>query len=222
MALGRLSDALKSLGLYGRTIVLNTADHGNHFKTRNGVYRRCCHESSIRVPTAFQGSGFYGRGRLQDLVNPFDLLPSLLDAASLELQTSMQARARMPLLDRRNKDCPQDIYINISESQVGRAIRTQRWKYSVSAPKKDGWDDASSEDYVEEFLYDLQSDPYELTNLIGFESHQHTAAQLRERLIMQMVSAGESAPSIALAPTHPSGERGETPQSALRKLGNSR
>ena len=217
-ALGRLFDALKSLGLYDRSIVLYTADHGNHFKTRNGEYKRSCHESSIRVPTAFQGPGLGGRGRLQELVSLIDLPPTLLDAAGLAVPTAMQGRSLMSQLDHRNTNWPQDIYINISESQVGRAIRTQRWKYSVSAPKKDGWNDASSEDYVEEFLYDLQSDPYELTNLIGFESHLHTAAQLRERLIVQMVSASESAPSIALAPTQPSGERGETPQSALRKL----
>ena len=202
--------------------MLYTAEHGNHFKTRNGEYKRSCHESSIRVPTAFQGPGFDGRGRLQELVSLIDLPPTLFDAAILEVPTSMQARSLMSQLDRRNTNWPQDIYINSSESQVGRAIRTQRWKYSVSAPKKDGWDDASSEDYVEEFLYDLQSDPYKLTNLIGFESHQHTAAQLRERLIVQMVSAGESAPSIVPAPTHPSGERGETPQTALRKYGKIR
>ncbi len=54
-ALGRLMDALKSLDLLDNTIILFTSDHGCHFKTRNSEYKRSCHESSIRVPTAFHG-----------------------------------------------------------------------------------------------------------------------------------------------------------------------
>ena len=44
-ALGRLLDALKSLGLDENTIVLYTTDHGCHFKTRNDEYKRSCHEA---------------------------------------------------------------------------------------------------------------------------------------------------------------------------------
>ena len=62
-ALGRLLDALKSLDLEEDTIVLFTSDHGCHFKTRNAEYKRSCHESSIRVPTALQGPGLDGGGR---------------------------------------------------------------------------------------------------------------------------------------------------------------
>ena len=53
-ALGRLQDALESLSLSDNTVVLFTSDHGNHFKTRNAEYKRSCHESSVRVPTAIQ------------------------------------------------------------------------------------------------------------------------------------------------------------------------
>src|SRR5205085_11714901 len=58
--LGRLLDALKSLELQDDTVLLFTSDHGCHFKTRNSEYKRSCHDSSIRVPTALQGPGFEG------------------------------------------------------------------------------------------------------------------------------------------------------------------
>ncbi|MEG0902400.1 MAG: sulfatase-like hydrolase/transferase, partial [Clostridia bacterium] len=45
-AYGRIQDALKSLGLAEDTIVLFATDHGCHFKTRNGEYKRSGHESS--------------------------------------------------------------------------------------------------------------------------------------------------------------------------------
>jgi arylsulfatase A-like enzyme len=90
---------------------------------------------------------------------------------------------------------------------VGRALRTEKWKYSVVAPDADTQSDMGSDHYVEEFLYDLEADPYELTNLIGVESHQGVAARLRQRLIERMVAAGEEAPTIEAAPTLPKGQR---------------
>jgi hypothetical protein len=61
---------------------------------------------------------------------------------------------------------------------------------------------------VEEFLYDLQADPYELTNLVALDSHAEVRAILRERLIARMVEAGEEAPTIdPVAEQKPGGQR---------------
>jgi arylsulfatase A-like enzyme len=98
------------------------------------------------------------------------------------------------------------VYVQISEAQVGRAIRTQRWKYSVSSPDPIKHT-ASSDRYAEEFLYDLQADPYELTNLIGLSSHQETAGVLRQRLLRRMAEAGETPAHIIPAKEAPSGQR---------------
>lgn len=204
-ALGRLLDALKSLNLLDDTIVLFTSDHGNHFKTRNSEYKRSCHESSIRVPTALTGPGFVGGGRLPQLVSLVDLPPTLLDAAGLPVPPYMQGRSLLPLIRHEPAPWPAEVFVQISESQVGRAIRTQRWKYSVTAPGKTGLDVPASDRYTEDFLYDLKADPYELVNLAGFSSHRELAASLRQRLIARMVQAGEAAPTIALAPDQPHG-----------------
>lgn len=206
-ALGRLRDALKSLNLDDNTIIMYTADHGCHFKTRNSEYKRSCHESSVRVPTAFCGPGFDGKGQLQELVSLIDLPPTLLDAAGLPVPAEMQGRSIMPLLNGDNSDWPEEAFIQISEAQVGRAVRTQRWKYGVDAPDKHGGKDAASERYVEQYLYDLQADPYELTNLIGLESHRPVADRMQQRLIKRMVEAGEAAPTIIPANPIPAGQR---------------
>jgi arylsulfatase A-like enzyme len=206
-ALGRLQDALKSLGLSDDTVVLFTSDHGNHFKTRNGEYKRSCHESAARVPTALCGPGFDGKGRITDLVSLVDLPPTLLDAAGLPVPASMEGRSILPLLNGQSADWPEEVFIQISESQVGRAIRTRRWKYGVDAPDKAGWRDPGSDHYVEQYLYDLDSDPYELQNLVGQEALAEVAADLRRRLIARMVAAGEAAPTIEPAPAVASGQR---------------
>jgi arylsulfatase A-like enzyme len=95
---------------------------------------------------------------------------------------------------------PEEVFVQISESQVARAIRTRRWKYCVSAPGLSGWEQAGSDRYVEEALYDLEADPYELDNLAGIDAFRPVADDLRRRLIARMVAAGESEPVIEDAP----------------------
>lgn len=187
--LGRVLDALKSLELEDDTIVLFTSDHGCHFKTRNAEYKRSCHESSIRIPAAAQGPGFDGGGEVSSLVSIADLAPSLMEAAGipqdlLERKMAMQGSSVMPLVrgDGKREPWEDTVFIQISESQVGRAVRTQRWKYGVTAPDKDPHADACSKRYEEEFLYDLKHDPYELVNLIGMDVYRPAADRLKEAL----------------------------------------
>ncbi|MDP6039177.1 MAG: sulfatase-like hydrolase/transferase [Candidatus Latescibacteria bacterium] len=206
-ALGRTFDALKSLGLSDNTVVMFTSDHGCHFKTRNGEYKRSCHESSIHVPTAFCGPGFDGGGQIQELVSLVDLPPTLLDAAGISVPDEMEGRSILPLVKGDREGWPEEVFVQISEAQVGRAVRTQRWKYCVDAPDKNGGQDAGSDTYVEQYLYDLQADPYELRNLIEMESHRIVADVMRERLVRRMVEVGEKAPEIVQAEVKRSGQR---------------
>jgi arylsulfatase A-like enzyme len=206
-ALGRLFDALKSLDLTRKTIVLFTSDHGCHFKTRNGEYKRSAHDSSIRIPGAIYGPGFMQGGQIRNMISLLDFPPTLLDAAGIKVPEPMQGRSILPLLRREVLDWPEETFVQISEAQVARAIRTDRWKYSVVAPGLSGWEYSGSDRYVEEFLYDLQADPHELTNLAGMETYRSIADSLKERLVARMVQAGELAPVIEPAPAVSSGQR---------------
>ena len=203
-AYGRLHDTLKSLGLADDTIVLFTSDHGSHFRTRNPEYKRSCHESSIRVPTVLSGPGFGGGGHLQELISLIDLPPTLLDAAGLEVPDAMQGRSLVPLLRGAGADWPEEVFVQISEAQTGRAVRTHRWKYSVEAPGEKG---PAAACYQEQHLYDLRADPYELVNLIDSEAHRPVAEVMRNRLQRRMVEAGEAEARILAAEVAPKGQR---------------
>jgi arylsulfatase A-like enzyme len=191
-AFGRLLDTLKSLGILENTVVVYTSDHGNHFKTRNAEYKRSCHDASLRVPTALSGPGFSGQGRLQNMVSLVDLPPTLLDAAGLAIPETMQGRSLL----RRADGWPGEIFAQISESQIGRCIRTHRWKYSVIAAGIDGNRQPGSDTYTEDCLYDLEADPYELQNLVNHPSHVAVREHLRERLLARMAEAGEPPATI--------------------------
>src|SRR5581483_11376436 len=198
-ALGRICTALREQGQWDNTILLRTSDHGCHFKTRNAEYKRSCHESSIRVPTLLHGPGFLGGGARPEMVSVVDLPPTLLDAAGLPVPPEMQGRSLMPHLRGRGGDWPGEVFVQISEAENARAIRTPRWKYSVTAPATDA-ERARNEPwwpvYVEQALYDLDADPAELDNLIERDSHRATAAELRARLLQRMAAAGERVPMI--------------------------
>lgn len=207
-ALGRLQDALKSLDLDRRTIVLFTSDHGCHFRTRNGEYKRSCREASIRVPAAIWGPGFDGAGRIDALVSLLDLPPTLLEAAGLPVPAAMQGHSLLPLLGgarRQDGDGRDEILVQVSESEVGRAVRTRRWKYYVHAPDRDPRRDPDSPRYVERHLYDLGADPYELNDLAGRESHREVSNVLRQRLTRLLAAAGEPPCEIAAAEPRPGG-----------------
>jgi len=201
-ALGRLVDSLVSLGQWENTILVFTSDHGCHFKTRNSEYKRSCHESSIRVPGVITGPGFRGGGTRQELVSLIDLPPTLLEAAGIAIPERYDGRPLGPLVRRENLDWPQHVFTQISESHVGRSVRTHRWKYAVAAPLPAGRQNDSrswAETMEEAFLYDLQSDPYELCNLIGSPAHAPVADRMRQLLLDSMAAAGESLPTISQA-----------------------
>jgi arylsulfatase A-like enzyme len=204
-SLGRLLDALRSLNLLETTIVLFASDHGCHFKTRNAEYKRSPHDASIRVPVALRGPGFDGGGRLEELISLVDLPPTLLDAAGLSVPSTMQGRSALPLLRGYSEGWPGEVLVQVSEAEVGRVVRTCRWKYGVVAPGADGNVAPGADRYEERYLYDLLADPWELENLAGLESHREVTEVLRARLLQRMAEAGEAPPQIVPAPSRGSG-----------------
>ncbi|WOC16831.1 sulfatase-like hydrolase/transferase [Pseudochrobactrum sp. MP213Fo] len=196
-ALGRLTDALISLDMLDDTIILFTSDHGCHFKTRNSEYKRSCHEASIRVPTFFSGPAFKGKGAFDGLASLIDLPPTLLDAAGITVPAAMQGHS---LLSPESEAAFQDIFVQISEDHIGRALRTRRWKYEVGAPELDAKKVMDSPTYIETHLYDLDNDPHELVNLVHDESYKTVRHDLRQILLKRLSEAGENQPDIISRP----------------------
>jgi arylsulfatase A-like enzyme len=193
--LGRIRGQLERLGLAKNTLIIYTSDHGSHFRTRNGEYKRSCHDGCIRVPMVIAGPGFSEGMVIDDLVSLIDLPPTLLQAGGVEPPDSMRGRPLQELVAGGATQWPEEVFLQISESHCGRAIRTKRWKYSVRAPDKSG-QDPDSEVYVEDFLYDLESDPHERDNLVGSAAHKEIRNEMRDLLIRRMVAAGEGAAEI--------------------------
>ena len=202
-ALGRVVDALHSRGELDNTVILYTSDHACHFKTRNAEYKRSGHEASIRVPTLLHGGPFTGGGRVDQLVSLVDLPATLLDAAGIDRPDTFEGRSLVPIVQRDAKalsDWPEEMYVQVSESNWGRAVRTRRWKYIVQDFERGHFQsegfDGSHDRLVEAELYDLQHDPHELTNLITSDAHTPVREVMRGRLLRRMEALNEPLPTI--------------------------
>lgn len=202
--LGRVRETLAELGLADETLLVYTSDHGSHFCTRNSEYKRSCHDGCLRIPLVACGPGFRGGQVVSELASLLDVPPTLLAAAGAELPPSLAGRPLQQALAH-DPGWPAEVFAQISESQVGRCIRTHRWKYSVSLqppPEGAGWQQAYAECYTEEYLYDLSADPHERSNLVADPAYAAVRGELAEvlkRRIRQhegrearIVPAGES------------------------------
>ena len=202
---GRLVDALADRNLWDNTIFIYTSDHGSHFRTRNGEYKRSCHDACTHIPLIIHGPGFHPGRVVEELVSLMDLPATILDCAGAPRPAIWQGRSLRPLGAGRAADWENVVFMQISESQVGRAIRTQRWKYAVRAAGRDGWRDMDAGEYTEDFLYDLERDPHERNNLVSSPEFAGERARLRDMLFAKMEQAGERRPVILLMPPTPPG-----------------
>lgn len=193
--LGRLREELDRLGLADSTLVIYTSDHGCHFRTRNGEYKRSCHDGSIRIPMVARGPGWRGGKIVKELVSLIDIAPTIVAAGGVKPPKTMRGLPMQALKDGTANDWPEEVFVQISESHCGRAIRTKRWKYSVRAPEKTGGD-PDSDTYVEDFLYDLEADPHERTNLVGDPALADVRQTLAQTLKRRMVAVGEKEPRV--------------------------
>ena len=80
-------------------------------------------------------------------------------------------------------DC---VFMQISESQCGRAIRTDRFKYAVRTLAPTGYLKYNAGVYFEDYLYDLEKDPIERCNLIRDPRYSHVRQELKYLLLREM------------------------------------
>ena len=192
---GRLVARLKEKGLYENTILIYTSDHGSHFKTRNLEYKRSCHDSATHTPLIIRGGPFQGGKKEERLVSLIDLPPTMLDLAGIPIPKSYMGHSLVRELagEQPERDC---VFIQISESQCGRAIRTKQYKYSVRALAPTGYTIHRSPVYFEDYLYDLTKDPIEKNNLIKDRSYAFVRQKMKKLLLREMERAGEKKPVI--------------------------
>lgn len=198
--LARVIQTLKNKGIYDNTVIIYTSDHGCHFKTRNFEYKRSCHDSSTHIPCVIRGGAFKGGIKYEYPISLIDYPPTILDIANIEIPKNYMGKSLLKALDgKKLHDC---VFMQISESQCGRAIRTQDFKYAIRAfglGYLGGALKKSARFYFEDYLYDLRTDKDEKVNLIKNKEYKEARKELKAMLIQEMLKAGEKKPRILRA-----------------------
>ena len=92
--IGRLMETLDRAGLSERTLVIYLGDHGPQFPRG----KLASYESSLRVPLIVRLPGGDGVGLVRDeLVSSVDVLPTVLEAAGMEVPRELPGRSLLPL-----------------------------------------------------------------------------------------------------------------------------
>ncbi|MCC8050390.1 MAG: sulfatase-like hydrolase/transferase [Clostridiales bacterium] len=202
---GRLVTKLKEKGLYEDTVIIYTSDHGSHFRTRNrdahlngnDDYKRSGHDASLKVPLIIAG-GAYPRGKvIRDLVSTESLPKTILAMAGIEVGDAMIGENLLDVVEGKDQKRENQVFAQISESRVGRCIRTPEFLYAVYAPGVDGGEAAASDRYSDDYLYDMRTDPYQLRNVVADDAYADIKVDLRERLLAWIERAEGCRPVIS-------------------------
>ncbi|MCP4175996.1 MAG: sulfatase-like hydrolase/transferase [Fuerstiella sp.] len=175
---GRIMHNLEQSGQRENTIVIFMSDHGEMLGD-HGIYFKGPHfyDEAIRVPLVMSWLGQFQSGlRVEGLTELIDLVPTLLEAADLELPERVQGKSLLPHLTGKadpahHRDAVFCEYYNswTHSDAYGTMLRTTTEKIVVYHGTDQGE------------LYDLKSDPDEFTNLWTSPDHQSMKLQLMQR-----------------------------------------
>jgi arylsulfatase A-like enzyme len=188
---GRVLEFLDTEGLAENTAVFYSSDNG-FFLGEHGLFdKRLMYEPSIRIPMLFRWSGRVPRGQVDSahVVLNIDVAPTILQLAGVPVPSWMHGRSWLPLLD--SAEAPwRDAFLYeyyeypaVHCVRKNRGVRTSRWKLIHFWEQPAEWE-----------LYDLQTDPDEMTNLAGRPEHRATLSDLRARLEALRREVGDTDP----------------------------
>ena len=158
-------EALEARGIMDETIFVVTSDQG-FFYGEFGLAqeRRLAYEPSTHVPLLVRYPALVGAGAAPDaLASNVDIAPTLLELGGAPVPADMDGRSLVPVLDGSVESVRDELLVEYYSDQVFpriqnmgyKALRTNRFKY-IRYEELEGMDE----------LYDLDSDPFELDNLL--------------------------------------------------------
>ncbi|MEE9263731.1 MAG: sulfatase, partial [Vicinamibacteria bacterium] len=172
--IGRLFAELKESGLYDRSLIILTSDHGEAFyEHKLWQHSDSLYEEMIRAPLIVKWPGRSPRKRVKQLVSLVDLVPTLLEEAGITPPTTGATSLRryledVPPVSTRPHVVSEVIWDPDPDRGVVSLIslRAKDMKYIAALAEPFGDESAGAEIFREE-LYDLSADPGEENDLLA-------------------------------------------------------
>jgi choline-sulfatase len=162
--IGELLKTLKDCGLAEDTIIVFSGDHGDMLGERGLWYKMNWFEMSARVPMVVHAPARFKAGRVASSVSTIDLLPTFVEFAGSQVDPLLPLDGRSLLAQLKGQTGHDEVigeYMAEGSKTPLVMIRRGPWKFVYS-----------QNDIC--MLFNLQTDPNELTNLAGAAAHQDT------------------------------------------------
>ncbi len=171
---GRILEALDARGYLDNALVIFTSDHADALGDHGHIQKWTMYDTVVRVPLLVWSKNLpVAAGRREDLVQLFDVAPTILEAAGLPVPQDFEAKSLWGALENRQGYSPREaVYSELARDhiQTGSEFivmrRDHKWKIVVYL------DDTYGE------LYDLTKDPGEVRNLWDDPAHREMRAEL--------------------------------------------
>jgi N-acetylglucosamine-6-sulfatase len=176
---GMLLEALTETGQLDNTLIIFTSDNG-YLLGEHGFFndKRLAYEEAIRVPFVIRYPELIEPGTVIDaLAINVDVAPTLLDVAGVEPVTPMHGLSLVPLFRDSSVEWRTSILTEyflekvVPNARPWQSVRTDRWKY-IRYTDLEGMDE----------LYDLETDPEEIHNLIDDPSASLILPEMHAKL----------------------------------------
>ena len=198
---GTVLSALEETRAADDTIVVYLADHGDYCGAHGNLSKGVApYEELLRVPMVLSWPGHFQPGATrEELVTHMDILPTLAEAAGIEIPGEIDGRSLMPLLTGETPEWRDHVVITHHGNAYGlctmRAVITSDYKYVY-------WPYDTAE------LYDRQADPWEMENRIGDSGLLGVVEGLHEMLVVHGQSTDDRFCIAAAPPRYRSAAQG--------------
>lgn len=184
--IGRIKEAWRQKGMYDDLVIVFTSDHGELLGDHGLLYKGpWFFEGLTRIPMIVRVPGTASGQRSQALMEHVDIVPTLLEAAVLDIPYGVQGLSQMNVL-RGNADQVRSsaitAYIAHDRGINAKCLRTTRYKLVVFA----------GETYGE--LYDLEKDPHENVNRFEDSDYSEVRSSLMELLVQRLIEDQDPLP----------------------------
>jgi iduronate 2-sulfatase len=188
--IGRLLDALDSLGLADNTIVVFWSDHGYHLGEHGLWFKQSCFEESAKCPLIIKAPRIRTAGKVcTRIVELVDIYPTLADLTGLEPPDDLQGLSLLPLLKNTEAKWNYPAYTQVQRGDIpGHSVRTEEWRFTEW-----GFGDSGEE------LYNEKLDPKELNNLAADPAYAEIVREMR--LLLRIIHPEPITGGTAVAET---------------------
>ena len=159
---GRVLEKLNELGLRENTIIVYTSYHGEMAGEHGLWYKNSFLEASVAAPLIFSyPKTLPVNKKINASSMLLDIFPTLCDLSDIGQPNDLEGKSLLPLMSGiENADNSDRVaYSEMYRSSTGIMVRKGKWKYIRYNSEK-------------EYLYDIDTDPREINNLINSTQHQ--------------------------------------------------